>query len=372
MLSRPTASGDRRRSATLGYLWGIATVTAISIAHFAVSPNILLVHEVLKRLYYVPIVVGGLHYGTRGGVMTAVLATALYLPHLSVAWSGWTAFALEGYGELVVFNVVGAVTGVLADRLRAERDRLRDSHAALGLAYQRLEASTAERIAAERLATVGRVAANVAHEVRTPLGSILGCFEILEADYPPEHPRRELLDLLKTEIGRADQVIQTLLDVAEPSTARRMPVDLNELATSASGRWQMRQTPGTGQRPVAFSLASTAIRVHVDPEQTERALEALRDLACALNPTGPVRISSAADEHVGRIQFRTAATLAALDVDDNASFILPLVHRLIAAQGGNLHITSDEGTIEFAVSLPLVPHATGLQPVRPEGRPSAT
>jgi signal transduction histidine kinase len=138
-------------------------------------------------------------------------------PHALIAWSGWAAFAVDSYGELVLFNVVGSVTGELADRLRRERDRLRHSYGAVEAAYQQLEASTAERIVAERLTTEGRVAMNVAHEIRTPLGSILGCFEILEADYPSRHPRREFLDLLKAEIGRADQVVRALLDVAEPA-----------------------------------------------------------------------------------------------------------------------------------------------------------
>lgn len=178
----------------------VASVLVISGLHYLASMHAVLLHEILKRLYYVPIVIGAVHYGAQGGLATSLFSSALYLPHIVMSWSRWPVFEVGHYGEIVLFNVVGAVTGIMADRLRSERNRYRQASEQLEAAYEQLEAGTDERIKAERMATVGRVAAGVAHEIRTPLSAILGCFEILAGDYPAGHPKLQFIEILKKEI----------------------------------------------------------------------------------------------------------------------------------------------------------------------------
>ena len=64
-----------------------SSVIVISGLHYLASTHIILVHEILRRFYYVPIVIAAIRYGARGGLAISLLSSALYLPHIILAWS---------------------------------------------------------------------------------------------------------------------------------------------------------------------------------------------------------------------------------------------------------------------------------------------
>ena len=115
------------------------SIVAISIAHYITSAHSTVLHEVFKRLYYLPIVVAAVTAGTRGGLAASALSSVLYLPHVVLRLHAWPLLDVEQYGEVLLFNVVAIVTGMLADRVRAERDCSQDAVARLQKAYATLE-----------------------------------------------------------------------------------------------------------------------------------------------------------------------------------------------------------------------------------------
>ncbi|MBI2833005.1 MAG: sensor histidine kinase, partial [Acidobacteria bacterium] len=76
----------------------MAAVCAISLLHYGTSVHWILLHEIFKRLYYVPIVIAAVAYGTAAGLATSILASLLYLPHIVLDWRGLPVFAVERYG----------------------------------------------------------------------------------------------------------------------------------------------------------------------------------------------------------------------------------------------------------------------------------
>ena len=347
---------SRPPSAGLVYL-GLSVV-GISAIHFTTNTNLLWVHEVLKRLYYVPIVVAALYYGSRGAAATALLASGLYLPHTLIGWDSWATFAVSSYGELVTFNVVGVVTGILAERLRAERNRLKTSNVALSAAYRQLESSTADRIRAERLATAGQVAASVAHQVRTPLSAVHGCCEILGADYPVGHPKREFLDILTNEIARADAVIRTFLDVADPAPPRCGPADANDVARGAARRVDG-GLGGSGHPPIVLKLSSRPLPVWIDVEQTERVIAELVVVARTFEDVSGVNVCTqpGADDVAltiavtrGRSPRPVGSRIA--PSTQSATLALALAKHVIDKQGGCIESTVGDDRFEVVVKLP--------------------
>ncbi|MBI5026327.1 MAG: GHKL domain-containing protein [Nitrospirae bacterium] len=68
----------------------------------------------------------------------------------------------------------------------------------------------------ERLASLGALAAEIAHEVRNPLGSIKGLVELIKEDLKGEDPRHEYLKVILNEIDRLNRAVEGLLDYTKP------------------------------------------------------------------------------------------------------------------------------------------------------------
>ena len=86
---------------------------------------------------------------------------------------------------------------------------------------------------AERLALPGRVMAEVAHEVGTPLHSVAGHLELLRKDLPPAVMTDDVarrLTIIETQVTRVIDIITRLLDVTRHASGEPAPVDLERLA----------------------------------------------------------------------------------------------------------------------------------------------
>jgi two-component system sensor histidine kinase PilS (NtrC family) len=81
----------------------------------------------------------------------------------------------------------------------------------------------------ERLATVGHLAAGIAHEIRNPLASISGSIELLRQAPQASEDDRTLMTIVHREISRLDVLIGDLLDYANPRAMRPVDFDLGIL-----------------------------------------------------------------------------------------------------------------------------------------------
>jgi hypothetical protein len=69
---------------------------------------------------------------------------------------------------------------------------------------------------AEHLATLGELAAGLAHEIRNPLAGIAGVIEIVGRDLPKESPARKVLKDVRTEVAHINRIVTDLLEIARP------------------------------------------------------------------------------------------------------------------------------------------------------------
>ncbi len=119
---------------------------------------------------------------------------------------GW--FADEPAGG---FSRLSHALNELLGSLTRERDQLRQTVSALEAANQRIERNRIEMARAERLASVGRLAAGMAHEIGNPLGIASGYLQLLQDEKTEPADRREYIARAGRELERIDALIRRLL-----------------------------------------------------------------------------------------------------------------------------------------------------------------
>src|SRR5256886_15393332 len=74
---------------------------------------------------------------------------------------------------------------------------------------------------ADRLATIGRLSANIAHEIRNPLASLSGAIEALVKELPQDPTRDRLVEIVLRESGRLNRSLRDFLEDARPAPLAR-------------------------------------------------------------------------------------------------------------------------------------------------------
>jgi len=85
---------------------------------------------------------------------------------------------------------------------------------------------------ADKLATLGQLAAGLAHEIRNPLAGISGAVQILRDDIPEDESSREILDEIVQKIDTLGSSIKNFLRFARPAPLQFSPTDINEVVQS--------------------------------------------------------------------------------------------------------------------------------------------
>ncbi|UCE79649.1 MAG: hypothetical protein JSV13_03165 [Nitrospiraceae bacterium] len=121
----------------------------------------------------------------------------------------------------------------------------------------------------EKMASIGEVAATIAHEIKNPLAGISGALQVLAEDFPNDSPRREIANDILTEIERLDMAVKDLIFYAKPPdpvlTLTDVSVLLHSIRDSVRNRAQ--------EQSVTISLKSDNIpKIMADPFQLEKAL----------------------------------------------------------------------------------------------------
>jgi len=120
-------------------------------------------------------------------------------------------------------------------RLREERARVQSQIEELQASNRELRAAREEVVRSERLASVGRLAAGVAHEVGNPMTALLGFLSILQDRLKQGKEPGDYLDRLSREAERIDRILRDLLGLARPPARDLQPVDLRAAAERARG-----------------------------------------------------------------------------------------------------------------------------------------
>ncbi|MCB2141340.1 sensor histidine kinase [bacterium] len=187
-----------------------------------VMPQHAILHDIYRRILYIPIILAAFWYGWRGGLLCAGLIGASYFPHIFHDWGGGVFNVnLNRTLEALMYLIVGGITGGLIDHLRRANQRLASQSTKLQETMDALTVKTREIFEteeqlrqADRLTALGQLAAGLAHEIRNPLGSIRGATEILGDEDTSPDQREEFKRIMIAETDRLDNVLRNFLEYA--------------------------------------------------------------------------------------------------------------------------------------------------------------
>ncbi len=252
-------------SPVLGYGFAIATVALAVVLTLFLEPIIM---PSVFSLFFAAVIVSAWYGGLGPGLLaTALSSLALEYFFMFPTYSFSSKFSWDYPFRLLLFGLVALlISSLTAARKRAE-EALRRAHdelemrvqertAELAKANKTLQAEIAERKEAEaevaqvtkeliernkelwrlqgeigrveRLASLGRITGSIAHELGTPLNSVLGHTQLLARDDLPEGARRRL-QTIKTQVQRMVDIINSYLSRARGPLQRHDPLNINEL-----------------------------------------------------------------------------------------------------------------------------------------------
>lgn len=262
----------------------------------------------------------GLLAGFTLGLADLAVAAAIGL-HVTLRGRDWTVPTFLLFAS--TFAALGWVAGRLAETLAA------------------LRASQRRAIENEKLASLGRAAASVAHEVRNPLAVIRSSAALLvERAQAADDEQGKAAGFIVEEVDRLDGFVRRLLDFSRPLAVARRSTDISEMLE------RVRTLAGGGIE------IDTEVDAHdVDPDLLCRAI-----LSVALNareaagPSGRVRIAAAG--HPGFLRIEVADDGAGVAPDDAERIFepfvttrpkgtglgLPMARRAAEAHGGSLRL----------------------------------
>lgn len=320
---------------------------------------------VLQRLYYLAIVVAGLYFGLWGSLAVAFMSGVFFLVGTPSVWKVSLVDALDQGLEVVVFMLVGLVTGILSDIQKRNEKDLRQTTEQLNSVYVQLQANFEGMKRAERLYALGQLSAGLAHEIRNPLASIEGAAAVVQRENDSEERRIEFLEIIQKECRRLDRLLSNFLDFAKPRTPQLGMVDVGELLDSVivlAGHAR-----NTGYVQLSKVVEAGPLRLECDHEQLKQVLLNLTMNALQATPDGKsVTLAAEQEETNLTIEVRDEGTgIRAGDLDrifdpffttkDNGTGLgLSVAHQIVVQHQGTLTVSrnSPEGAT-FRIALPL-------------------
>lgn len=152
---------------------------------------------------------------------------------------------------------------------------------------QRLAETQRQLAQADKLASVGRLAAGVAHEINNPLTGVLSYASLLRKRLDGDKESCEDLDVIVRETVRCRGIIRGLLDFARPTPPARKPMDLNEVVRRAVSVVMTQLS--LNQVDLSLDLAPQLPAVHADANQIQQvAVNLLLNAGDAINGDGGI------------------------------------------------------------------------------------
>ncbi|MEO6526292.1 MAG: ATP-binding protein [Gemmatimonadaceae bacterium] len=268
-MTRPVSRPSLRTELLVNF-----AILAVAALFFAVATVVLLYDRVepARGVVYISVLVAV-------DVMVVVAFGAFQIHRLIVRPLRETAAAAEAIAS-------GDLRRRIASQASLELNQVAES---VNRMTERLLEEQAQLVRAEKLASVGRLAAGIAHEIGNPLGALNGYTHILRGHVAANPLALDAVTGFERETARIDRIVRGLLDYARPRRNTPVPIDVNE---SLRHVVDLLSAQGVLRRvELRLELANEAPRVHGERHDLEQLfVNLLINAAHAVEGTGTVAI----------------------------------------------------------------------------------
>lgn len=280
----------------------------------------------------------------------------------------YEAVPVQGVAEIAR---LASVYNAMAAQLRLERQNLEDRVLRLEETTTKLRTTQHELVRSEKLASVGRLAAGIAHEIGNPLAAILGFVELLRGSKLSSSEQGEFLQRIHSETERINKIIRDLLDFSRQGVSLDLPAASSDLEAVVENAVrlvvpQKDLSHLTIERRVVE--ATPAVRGDAD-QLTQVVLNLLLNAADAIAGEGTIRIEVAPASQPGMVSLVVADTgpgihpsvaerlfdpfVTTKEIGHGTGLGLAVCHTIIEQLGGSITVTNPTtGGARFEVLLP--------------------
>jgi two-component system sensor histidine kinase HydH len=218
-----------------------------------------------------------------------------------------------------------------------------------------------------RLASVGRLAAGVAHEIRNPLSSIKGFATYFKERYKNAPEDQQTANIMIQEVDRLNRVVGQLLEFARPVKVEPKPTDLNILVDE-SAKLIERQA-GEKKITVKTNNSTRAEEIRVDSDHVNQVLLNLYLNAIeSMEAGGELNVDLSTNDETNEIEISVSDNGCGIPQKDLAKIFDPyfttkssgtglglaIAHNIVEAMGGTIKVKSNPGKgTKFTIKIPI-------------------
>jgi two-component system NtrC family sensor kinase len=246
-------------------------------------------------------------------------------------------------------------------------EKLKNALWSLEHTIEKLREKQAQLVEAEKLASIGKLAAGIAHEINNPLTSVLTFSHLMLEQCPPGDPRHEKLKLMARETNRARNIVRQLLNFGRETVIKPERINVNqpvsEIADSLVAQDAFKGID------LDLKLGEGLPDIHADPAQLGQVvMNMLLNAIHAITPPGRIEVATRVSESNVEILFRDTGAgipeesihkifdpfFTTKDASKGTGLGLAVSYGIIKKHGGDIEVASTPGTgTTFTVRLPI-------------------